>query len=123
MPPISLRALACAALVAVLPACSSFGGTPVPVGELYLTGVVAEVQHRATASGLLVDPPPGVGCGIRATADAETRVFRRAASGDLAALANAGAVSVGDRVEVYVDGPVAESCPVQGRASSLVVVG
>lgn len=118
-----MRALLFALLVAVLPACSSASDRPAaPAGDLYLTGVVAEVQHSATASGLLVDPPAGTACGIRATADAQTRVFRRDVTGALAE-ATVGAVEVGDRVEVYVDGPVAESCPVQGRASSLVIVG
>ena len=119
-----MRTLLLAALVAVLPACSAFGGGTVePVGDLLLTGVVAEVRHSASASGVLVDAETGDACGIQATADAETRVFRRAASGALTTLPNAGAIGVGDRVEVYVDGPVAESCALQGRASSLVVLG
>ena len=87
---------------------------------------MASVQHSATASGVLVEPEPGAGaaCGIQATADAETRYFRRAASGALEALGAgaAGSLAVGDRVEVYVSGPVAESCPVQGRASAFILV-
>ena len=121
--PLAGRAALPLALLLALPACSAFGGDgPQPVGDLVLTGVVASVQHSATASGLLVDPPEGTACGIRATADAGTRVYRRTPRG-LEALSGAGALAVGDRVEVYVDGPVAESCPVQGRASTLVLVG
>ena len=32
-------------------------------------------------------------------------------------------VEVGDTVEVYVTGPVAESCPLQGRASAILLLG
>ena len=105
-----------------LTACSSTSPHDLPPGDLYLTGVVATLQHSATASGVLVEPlPGGPACGIRATADAETRVLARDGSGGLSRLGTGAAgLAVGDRVEVYVDGPVAESCPVQGHASAFV---
>ena len=83
------------------------------------------MTHRATASGLVVRPEAGASdpCGIAATVDGGTVYFRRAApGGDLSPSALA-EISVGDTVEVYVSGPVAESCPVQGRAATIVVVG
>ena len=46
-----------------------------------------------------------------------TRIARRFAAADARA-----ALGEGDTVEVYVDGPVALSCPPQGRASAIVLV-
>jgi hypothetical protein len=60
-------------------------------------------------------------CGIAATVDRETRYLRREAPGSLRRV-DRSAVSVGDTVEVHVEGPVAESCPVQARASVVVLV-
>ncbi|HEX2091125.1 MAG TPA: alpha/beta fold hydrolase [Longimicrobiaceae bacterium] len=94
-----------------------------PAGSLYVRGPVESITHRATATGILVQPTPGSGqsCGIQATADAQTRYLRRTGGGELrwAALSD---VRVGDTVEVYVEGPVARSCPAQGRASAIVLV-
>jgi endonuclease YncB( thermonuclease family) len=91
-------------------------------GEPLVVGPVESVAHRATASGILVRAAPGSRemCGISATADVETRYLRRAPDGETepAALAD---LAVGDTVEVYVEGPVAESCPVQGRVSTIVI--
>jgi hypothetical protein len=81
------------------------------------------ITPRAAAARLLVRAGPGSRepCGISASADAGTRYFRRAPAGELrgAALSD---VQVGDTVEVYVEGPVAESCPVQAKASAVVLV-
>lgn len=104
-------------------ACSSVSPADPLMGEALVRGPVESIDHRATASGVLVRAAPGSRemCGIAATVDNGTQYFRRAA-GELrpAALAD---LTVGDTVEVYVDGPVAESCPVQGRASAIVIVG
>ena len=92
------------------------------LGEPLVRGEVGSVDHRATASGILVSALPGSRemCGIAATADSATRVYRRGASGELSSAAVKD-VAIGDTVEVYVDGPVAESCPVQGRADAIVI--
>jgi len=113
-------------LLATLAACSSTAPHDGPSGDLYMTGVVASLQHSATASGVLVEPLPDAAdaCGIQATADAETQLFERTEAGTLTLVGTGAAgLAVGDRVEVYVEGPVAESCPVQGRASAFVRVG
>ncbi len=93
-----------------------------PVGEPYVRGPVESITHRATASGLLVRAGPGSPepCGISATTDERTGYFRRAADGGLRPL-TLGELQIGDTVEVYVTGPVAESCPVQGFASTVVL--
>lgn len=81
------------------------------------------VTHRETASRFLVRAGPGSRepCGITATVDRGTRYLRREGSGPLRTIDRV-AISVGDTVEVHVDGPVAESCPVQALASHVVVV-
>ena len=102
-------------------ACGSNGAHGIQ-GDPYVIGRIESVIHRATASGLLVRPAAGTRdpCGISATVDAKTRYYRRA---DRllrpAALAD---LQLNDTVEVYVTGPIAESCPAQGYASGVVIV-
>ena len=106
-----------------LAACARASAPGVPGGEPYVRGPVESFTHHATASSLLVRPGPGSreACGIAATVDARTRYLQRGPSGALAAIARS-AVGVGDTVEVYVEGPVAESCPVQAYAPAVVLV-
>ena len=106
-----------------LAACARASGPAAPSGEAYVRGPVASFTHHATASSLVVRPGPGSRetCGIAATVDARTRYLQRGPSGGLAPIARS-AVTVGDTVEVYVEGPVAESCPVQAYAPAVVLV-
>jgi hypothetical protein len=53
--------------------------------------------------------------------DRDTRYLRREGSGTLRTV-DRSAIDVGDTVEVHVEGEVAESCPVQARASVVVLV-
>lgn len=95
-----------------------------PSGLPLIRGTVGEMHHSATATEFLVQPY-GDGCGLRATADAGTRYLRRSPSGRLASLGTgsegARAVHVGDTTAVWVVEPVLESCPMQSRASVIVV--
>ena len=104
-------------------ACARAPALGAPSGEPYARGPVEAFTHRATASNLLVRGGPGSreSCGISATADARTRYYRRDRSGELRTIPRS-EVAVGDTVEVYVEGPVAESCPPQGYASAVVLV-
>lgn len=113
--------LVCAAFT--LAACARAGVGRQPSGEPYARGAVESFTHRATASNLLVRAGPGSreACGISATVDARTRFLRRAPSGALGEITRA-EVGVGDTVEVYVTGPVAESCPPLGYAAAVVLV-
>lgn len=115
--------VAVAWLMVALAGCVGVANPEGPAGEPYVRGSVESITARATATGLLVRAGPGSRemCGINADVDTQTRYFRRTGAGKLqqAALAD---VSIGDTVEVYVEGPVAESCPVQGSASAIVVV-
>ncbi|HEX8672744.1 MAG TPA: hypothetical protein VF710_12690 [Longimicrobium sp.] len=99
---------------------STLGG---PSGAPYARGPVEAFTHSATASNLLVRGGPGSreSCGISATVDARTRYYQKQASGELHPVPRS-AVAVGDTVEVYVEGPVAESCPPQGYGSAVVRV-
>lgn len=121
---IHARGLAATALLAVLlVACADPSTLYSPEGAPYVRGPVESITAHATGAGLLVRAGPGSQepCGIQATADARTHYLRRIGEGPLqrATLAD---LSVGDTVEVYVEGPVAESCPVQGRAAAVVLV-
>lgn len=102
-------------------ACRGPAPSDAPRGEPLVVGPVESLAGGVPATGVLVRAAPGSRemCGISARLDDGTRYFRRDHGGALraAALADLG---VGDTVEVYVDGPVAESCPVQGRAAAIV---
>lgn len=119
------RILTAAVAVCLTPllACTAMSMPQAPDGEPYVRGPIRSITHHATASGLLVDGGPGSRepCGISAAVDAETRYLRRSPQGVVRAV-SLGDLSVGDTVEVYVSGGVAESCPVQGRASTVVLV-
>jgi hypothetical protein len=111
--------LACTAAAA----CSGAAVLDAVPGDPYVRGPVESFTHRATVSRLLVRAGPGSRepCGIIAGVDRDTRYLRREGSGTLQAV-DRSAVRVGDTVEVHVDGEVAESCPVQARASLVVLV-
>jgi hypothetical protein len=107
----------------ILLAVAACSGTMAPEGTPLVRGPIESIAHHATGSGFLVGARPGSreACGISATADDRTRYLRRSASGAYTEAARAD-LEVGDTVEVFVDGPVAESCPVQGRAAALVLI-
>ena len=104
-------------------ACARSSTLGTPGGAPYARGPVEAFTHRATASNLLVRGGPGSpeSCGISATVDARTRYYQKDGSGELRTIPRS-AVAVGDTVEVYVEGPVAESCPPQAYGSAVVRV-
>jgi hypothetical protein len=113
---------------AILVAC---GGAAAPTGEPSLRGVVTTVSPSADGSGgaLRVVWTSGPGVGTRAEYDAadvtvteKTAVFKRdSASGDRLQKIEFGEIVVGDIVEAWFTGAVAESYPVQATASTVVV--
>ena len=107
----------------LLAACAGTPAAEAPAGDPYARGPIVSITHHATASSFMVGATPGTGeqCGIAATADAATRYLTRVPPGPPRPL-DRSALGVGDTVEVYVDGPVALSCPPQGRASAIVLV-
>lgn len=114
-------------VLATLTSCPGPLSRNTPGGHYALTGYVAQVRHSATGSGILIEPDPGSGvsCGVQAVADAATRYFRRTPTGTLVPVGTgtARAVTEGDRVEVYLDGPNDGGCPTSGRAAALVLIG
>jgi hypothetical protein len=109
------------ALLTVLLLAGCGGRSSTSVERPLVVGSIESVIHRATQSGIRVTGGPGSSepCGIVATVDADTEVVARTGDGQTRVL-TPGDLDGGDTVEVYVDGPVAESCPVQGRASRIV---
>ena len=72
-----------------------------------------------TSGAVRIDDGTGVLPAVAARVDGATRVLRRRGEAyEDAALED---VASGDRVEVWVDGPVAESHPAQAHASVVVV--
>ena len=116
-----LPATAVALVSLLVVACTGGSAVEMPAGEAYARGPIESITHHATASNLLVRAGPGSRerCGISATVDAGTRYLARSAAGALRQIQRS-ELSVGDTVEVYVDGMVLESCPPQGRASAIV---
>jgi hypothetical protein len=124
-----VRLLAVAVLVAaLLSACGEDDGEEVradrPAAEPGppdrppdTTGPVTMVTDHAVR----IDQGTGPLTAVQARVDDATRVLRRHGD-DYEALA-LDAVHVGDRVELWVDGPVAESFPVQAHAEAIVVGG
>jgi len=110
-------------LALIVSASVSPSASGLPGRDPLVRGRIESIDHRATASGILVRAAPGSRemCGIAATADEETRYLRQEADGRRVSL-DRSELEVGDTVEVYVTGPIAESCPVQGRASAIVPV-
>ena len=119
-----LSSFVLAALSLVLTVCATPGSLGVPDRPPTLRGRLVEVRHSATASGFLIEPGGGA-CSLQATGESQTRYFRRTADRQLVPLgtgaAGAGALASGMTASVWVDGPVMESCPMQGRAGVVVV--
>jgi hypothetical protein len=115
---------AVAAAGSVLASCAGTPAIEPPDGEPYVRGAISSIEHRAAGSGIRVEASPESRepCGIVATADASTRYLVRTPPGELEE-ASVAQLAVGDSVDVYVSGPVAESCPVQGYAAVIVRFG
>lgn len=109
---------------AVLGSCTNRSAPPKSERKPYVRGPVASLGDRTTGSGLLVqaDPKSREPCGILATVDNETRYLLRSRAGALRS-ASLEDLREGDTVEIYVSGTVMESCPVQGYASSVILIG
>jgi hypothetical protein len=80
-------------------------------------GPVSAVTDRSVR----IDEATGVVGALDARVDGATVVLRR--QGDDHEAAALGDIRVGDRVEVWVDGPVAESYPAQAHAEAVVLAG
>jgi len=116
-----VRLLALAAVVAMLGACGADGGdgggAAPPDRAADSVGPVSAVSERSVR----IEEATGVVGAVEARLDGDTEVLRR--RGDEYEAAAVADIEVGDRVEVWVDGPVAESFPVQAHAAVVVLAG
>jgi Protein of unknown function (DUF3221) len=116
-----VRLLAVAVAVALLAACGGDGDdearTEPPDRPVDSAGPVSQV----TPASLRIDAATGVVGPLAARVDEDTEVRRR--RGDRYEAADLAEVRVGDPVEVWVDGPVAESSPAQAHAAFVVLDG
>jgi hypothetical protein len=114
------RIIGCGLVSLLLAACA----TPVnvPRGEPFVIGPLESITGGSSGPTLLVRAGPGSheACGISARTDPRTTFLRRAPHGDMRTATPAEPL-VGDTVEIYVSGPVAESCPTQGYAATVVL--
>lgn len=88
-----------------------------------IAGVVTSVSGRTDGVTVLVESDPSTpssGDKASVAVTSSTRVTRRSGSGEVAATSRD--LVPGLRVEVWFDGPVAMSYPVQGKASAVVIV-
>lgn len=117
-------------LVFLLLLSSACGAPTAPTEPPHLRGTVTSIGAQDRFPEFLlknlefpINPQPGdpEGCGMFVRADRQTRVWRRTADGALQRVALAD-VQVGAVAEVRHTGYVAESCPAQARAQSIVLV-
>ncbi len=88
-----------------------------------ITGFITSVSGRADGVTVLVEAHPShpsIGDKASVAVTTGTRITRRAQSGEVAATLRD--LVPGLQVEVWFDGPVATSYPVQGKAQALVIL-
>ena len=118
--PIPVRPVVLAFALLVASACG--GGTANRAADI--TGFLTSVSGRADGVTVLVeaDPShPSFGDKASVAVTSSTRITRRAQGGGEAAATFRDLVP-GLQVEVWFDGPVATSYPVQGKAQAVVIV-
>jgi hypothetical protein len=88
-----------------------------------IAGIVTSVSGRTDGISVLVESDPSTpssGSKASVAVTSGTRITRRAPGGEVAATARE--LTAGVQVEVWFDGPVAMSYPVQGKALAVVIV-
>jgi len=116
-------------LAALLTACANGATPPVPTSEPDIRGVITSIEPSAgEATSIRVVWADAPGIGTKAAFDAaqvaivdETDVRKRASDEDEPI--SAADLKLGDIVEAWFTGPVAESYPVQVTAATIVVTG
>ena len=88
-----------------------------------ITGYITSVSGRSDGVTVLVESEPShpsIGDKASVAVTSSTRITRKAPGGEVAATARD--LVPGRQVQVWFDGPVATSYPVQGKAQALVIV-
>jgi hypothetical protein len=107
--------------LALLVASACGGGAADRVADI--AGIVTNVSGRTDGVTVLVESDPSTpssGAKASVAVTSGTRITRRAQGGEVAATARE--LTPGVQVEVWFDGPVATSYPVQGKALAVVIV-
>lgn len=110
------RLLAAAVLALALAGCGGAGGTAPPERPPEYVGILEE---RDEGRGILVRDE-GDACGIWTTPEEGARAFRALGGGEYEEIAWDELPS-GATIELWIPGPVAESCPMQGAAEAAAV--
>lgn len=117
--PRPLTSVLTAAALALVLASAGCASKTIPAEEPYIEGLVTSVGTSGALPVFLVetDEPPSSSYMNKAnvTTDADTTFFDGA--GD--PLDDGSGIETGIRVRVWIDGPIAESFPVQGTASAV----
>ena len=111
-----MRLLAVLALMGVLTSC---GGNDERAAPPDRAPDCAGPASLVTDTAVRVDEGTGVLSAVQARVDDATEILRRA--GEDYEAATLDDVHIGDLVEVWVDGPVAESHPAQAHAEAVVL--
>ena len=109
------------ALLTLLVASACGGAAANRVADI--AGIVTNVSGRTDGVTVLVESDPSTptsGAKAAVAVTSGTRITRRAQGGDIAATARE--LTPGVQIEVWFDGPVAMSYPVQGKALAVVIV-
>lgn len=113
------RMLAAVALVVAALAVASCGGG-VPARTPDITGVIRQVTDHDGGLTVLVSGASDIDR-ISADVDAKTVLLRQTADGGVET-ATMGEVTPGRQASLWIDGPLAESYPPQGRAGTLLLL-
>jgi hypothetical protein len=108
-------------LVALLAACTTTGGR-LPDRKPDQIGIISELSRQNGLRILVSTPPKEPAAGPRlvwAAVVQETKVYRQKGKG--VELASEAILQVGQQVEVWYTGPLAESYPEQGAATVILV--
>ena len=93
-----------------------------PAGPPGIRGIITRADSTAGSSNILVEEDPADASGSNKASvriNEETKIYRR--SGGSLEKSIATALTIGKQVSVWFEGPVAESYPVQGSASVVVL--
>lgn len=101
---------------------SSSAAIKLPTESPGIRGVITKADSSAGSSNILVEENPADASGSNKASvriKDQTKIYRR--EGGRLENSSASALTVGKQVSVWFEGPVAESYPVQGSASIVVI--
>ncbi len=112
-----------ALLALTLLVATTCAGAAAPKGAADITGAITNVAERIGGITMLVEEDPADrsgGAKASVAVDGGTKIVRRGDTGEVAATLSE--LRPPTRVSVWLDGPVAMSYPVQGKARFVVIL-